>query len=196
MPEPARTLALPPPDPDDLPAPVKALPPLRQRAWLALAEGANFREAAARAGTTTQHVWRWARDEPFRSLLATRFLPLADDADAAVAARLSEGLAEGANDNAKERSLRAAMHVHRGLGIGVTGASAAPARVDVSVRVAVSLDGVLRAPASLVIDVPADALGDDDADDLVSLPALATVASEAPARSQTSARRPQRPPDP
>jgi len=120
---------------DALPEAVRGLPAPKQAAYIALTEGRRYRDVAKAAGVDVHTVWRWVRDEPLKSAADMRLLHLSDDAGDTMEARILEGLEDDADDKAKDRGLRASVHVHRSLGIGQASAAAHASEVTVTVNV-------------------------------------------------------------
>ena len=168
-------------DHDALPEPVQALAPHLRRAWEVRAAGGRWRDAAKAAGVEVGTLWRQAQHHiPFRDALRLAYLEH-DDAHRDVIARtLADGTAPEATDKDKDRALRAAVHVSRGLGIVSSGIGAAPAHAptSVSVTVAVGLLGGAGTPPS--VDVPGVVVD------------ARTVEASQPRRSRSSSRRPTR----
>ena len=163
---------------DELPPAVLALSPTMQRAWLARAQGATWREAARAAGVPVGHVWAWARQHTaFKATLALPYVHLDDQHRDVLERTLADGLDADADDKARDRALRAAVHVGRGLGIGVNDATSAPARVDVSITLDVA--DALSRPASARPPLDVDVL---DAE-------LVPVADTQPVRARVSSQR-------
>ena len=165
---------------DELPPAVLALSPLQQRAWVALAQGARFRDVARAIGVPTSTLWGWHMLAAFRPLRGASYLALADTHVDVLEARLADGLQPDADERALDRSLKAATIVQRGLGIGVPGGDAtspAPARVDVSITLDVA--DALSRPASARPPLDVDVL---DAE-------LVPVADTQPVRARVSSQR-------
>jgi hypothetical protein len=160
----------------DLPADVQDLPEPRLRAWLVLASGGRYADASREAGVPKNTVWRWARDQPFRDLLDSRMLPLADAATETLESRIEHGMMVDATEREQAMGLRAAELVMRGLGIGTNNGAARASQSNVQVNV--SVGGVLPSEPPPVLD-GAPSIADR----------VVSVVSTQPRRSKPSSRR-------
>ena len=126
------------------------LPPNKARALHVLSAGGRYKDAAAAAGVDVALVWRWARTPAFKTIMNAALLPLADDATETIGRILKD---TDPDHKTKDRQLRAAIHVHRGLGIGEVNVARAG-----DVQVNVQVNGALSARPALVASAPAPML--------------------------------------
>jgi len=167
-PKPSRALAK---LPANLPANVRTLEYEQQRAWAVRASGGTWREAARAANVKVAQAWAWARLKPFREAQALAYTPL-DDSHRAVLARCLEAAADPeASDKEQDRGLKAAVHVARGLGLGIGSQTVGVAHAPAIVHVNLDLRGSGPTLAPAAFDLPLDA---------------PTVAETQPARAFTS----------
>jgi len=138
-----------------LPAEVQALEEPKRRAWEVLADGGRWRDAAAAAGVPIGTVWLWGKQTPaFRAMLTGRIVGQADAAADMVDRTFDEALASDADDKAKARGLRCAMHIQKQVvQVAAPSVLAHAGGVSVNINLGSVLADSLPAPP-IDIDVP------------------------------------------